>query len=328
MPSKNSSVNLNLLVKSKNSEIKKLKQKLKLKERQLEKKKKRLDIVKFKSCWKTPFVNQKTVQKRRLNHHTPTDTFSRWIQNPGISFIAEKIFGFCDTKTLNRCKRVSKVWNKFIGGTKSLILLQIHQLWNFKGTFLDRNNEKKTMTFYQKYEHNFRFLTHDDQIKEWKYLFEAVKNEKTKNVKDFYQKLKSTIAPTIGKRLTGSGNPKSFCLECGLLKNFEDVTKIYPIKKADISTFQARKYYNPRAFNLILAYMPKEGNIMPSGLLFNAFGNEKHKMQMLEILFQKAEELKIDFNETNRNGKTLLDIASGNDDTEVLQLFKKYNLQK
>ena len=58
-------------------------------------------------------------------------------------------------------------------------------------------------------------------------------------------------------------------------------------------------------------------------LIFYVY-NSRQRLEILEHLMKEASEYGIDFNIRNASGQTLLDIVTLRNDTEVLELFKKY----
>ena len=294
----------------------------------LKKKDAKNKALKSKLSRVNPFGSNKSMKKRRANfEQTPTDIISTWIQNPGYNLIAETIFSYLDTRALAKCREVSKIWKRFISNNKNLLIIQTTQLWKAKHRFVDLiSHERKCMTYFEKAVSQSTCQIEPKSNFEWDHIFSMMKLESVKCVKRIRNKIKENVIRSISNNVASRGNAKDFCLANKFYKLFSKLVNKFSFSEWDIWIFRVRDYYNPKSLKILLQYFKTENiNVNQLKIQFDLLGND-NRIEMLEILFENAEDLGINLNEKNYYDKSILDIAIGNEDKQLIELCEKYGL--
>ena len=266
----------------------------------------------------------------------PEDEISIWMCNSGLSFLARKMLGFVDIKSLANCKKVSKTWYNFIENDKMLLILQTQQIMHLP---IEMRNQKTheifTSTVWETY-------IDEDQKSDWKRVFQLMEFESIDVIKDMFAHLQRTFKDArSGVWL--SSDVKFCCLTWKMLQTFETLLKEFKMTSNDILSLESYLYfYKLDKINLECLKMTLEGmkqchyfniNKVPFRV-YEIYRDDKCSWEekvtghLMELLLQNAEEFGIDFTSTNKFGKTLKDQAKFDKVPMVLALLEKYKIEK
>ena len=315
---------------SKDQELKVKEQELKLKDQEL------LELKEKGHTWE----EKKKIDPRKSPTiiQNPTDPISLWICNPGLDFLSHKIFGLLDIRSLVQCKKVSNIWNNFINHDKKLLIFQVQQMLHLPITMINRET-------YEKFESTI-WATHvrEKSKPEWERMFQLIEFERFDVIMKMFEELQvevksakeGTIMLCLPKDLPRG--VKSNCLDWNMSQTFQTLCKEFKTSLNDIWEMESYLTYGQR--------ITEKTDFKPIKEIFNVFAQNGVNMnelafklyrkydkkvilvRLLENLLQSAKEYGINFNATNNHGRTLKEQAEFDKNTDVVELFEKYEKRK
>ena len=125
------------------------------------------------------------------------------------------------------------------------------------------------------------------------------------------------------------------CLYAKMLKLFTKLTKIHPIVQETPCMLKHQLVMKSKPDGLLEVIKHFEGqNIrfedqQASEILFEIYEKiqvlKSDNIKKLELLFEHSEALGININAPNEDGQTLQEIATMNEDSDILNLYKRYS---
>ena len=291
------------------------------------------------------------------NDDPPSDQLSLWINNPGLKHLTKKILSFLDVKSLGNCKNLSKTMYNYIHHQDDFVYLKIMEFKFYPQDFTDPTTQIKFT------ESNFEGsaikpeLAPDGEAKfveQWEMLIDLIQYEKIHIQWNFYNKIEE-----IGWFYNDS---RFVCLDIEAVQTLEKILDAYPVQNEDIplpdrsleEILVVAKFAHPveisseklqrnvlnkaLKFKLLMNSTPRQipvvlKHFLKQKIKFNAkeilfemysqfidFGN----ISNLEMVFKHSHDLGIELDVENDHGKTLLDVATQNEDIAIIYLYKKY----
>ena len=265
------------------------------------------------------------------NDNLPTDIISLWINNPGLSHLARMILSHLDVNSQAKAKGVSKTFYKFLQTDKEFAMLKIFEHKNMKKKYFDdKTYQYSNCSSYEVYYTNRDLeneILNNKKLMIEKFL-ELLQHENTEVQWKSYYKIVSSGWLSISN---------SFCIEVDAAKTFLKLEQHYPSDKRNIVNL----LYFPKSltmFIVILDYVInylKNNEMEDMGMIgflmillkfyeeyaenCNIF-NEKR----LELFFKHSRVLGIDINNINVDGRSILELATLNGHSDIVDLCKKY----
>ena len=261
----------------------------------------------------------------------PIDQISIWIQNPGLKHLSRQIFGNLDTKDLANCKIVSKTFNDFISNDKELLIKQFYQYKNFKRIHINSETGIKELVgnfesdfigqIPQIYREDGFTMDTEKSKKIWIEWFGLLQTQDCKTLKKLWKEMSKRDSFWMDARL--------YCISKELYNLFENLNIMFPINNSDDMLIELLlEDSNVEGFSFILEYFEKCEINIPENFHFTLYRNfqddfedEDGNLKKMEILLEQS---KINLDARNDYGKTMLEIATLNDDTKIVELCGKF----
>ena len=251
------------------------------------------------------------------------DFISPWIDNPGLDHLVQKIFGYLDLKSLQNCKVVSKPWDQFIGGNKSVWLIQIYRLRT-------RPIENIKINYFLHFDDHFNKLSRENELrKEWELAIHLISKENMDSIVKFCRFL-FNLSQSHQQLPPIMYDPKSACLKTSMLQIFGNLCKEFPIREEQmLSYIHEAMEIDCYTVDMVFKCLEMQGEDLKqlhltiyrkSPLRYSQL--MKKYLLLLQFMIEKANVYGFDLNAKGREGKTLFKLAMRDQFYEIVRLLK------
>ena len=282
---------------------------------------------------------QDSLRKHQAKNQ-PKDIMSIWIKNPCLKHLTQNILQYLNAKSLANCKLVSSTFWKYINSERKLMIHPIQHIFhyvNFKQIRIDPKTKLERLltnfeaTDFSEFLDDDEFESEEEVKSCWKSFLELIKTEMNIAI---VQKILSLCRID----LLFINDARVICLTHGMSKMFRKLIEKHPLIETDHWTFDVKLGTwatignSEGLFEVIKHYKDQnirfKDNEQVSGILFTLYEEipeDRDNLKKLELLFEHSEALGINVNAPNEDGQTLKEIATMNDDSDILDLFKRYS---